>query len=386
MRLQIVYHYQGTGQAGALKCALEGEKGVKVAGFIERDSTEAILVSQWSQILGETPSDLDADFFYAGGDSLTAVELAVRVGKSFGREIPLDVIFEKPTIRGISDWLKGENEYQPKRIIQFREFESGTPFILFPGAGGTLAGLGGMSSRTFRRPTYIIQSKGLLAGESPFTSMDHIVDDAVSAIEETFSLGPIHLGGFCVGGIVAYAVTDRLLSKGWHPYGTVIVNSALNMPHRSVEQYAQERLHGLSERAGLTFPSNLVISVERVYEHLISADIDIAERSKAAFRKRLEVFASNLHAISAYRPPALDIPVTLLSTEDRNANDDLSSMTDAGTYPDWTDLGIPNLRIINITSPHEQIFQNKDAITKIEESLQAHESMSQAEPRDEMTR
>lgn len=51
---------------------------------------------------------IDDDFFDLGGDSLSAVHLMNRIEKVLGKKVSLDVIYDKPTIKLILDYISEE--------------------------------------------------------------------------------------------------------------------------------------------------------------------------------------------------------------------------------------------------------------------------------------
>lgn len=89
--------FPDTAQASASDKRPQGE--IHTASTIE-EAMRAI----WSQILPSSPSliPLDESFFDLGGHSILATRLIFEIRKTFVVNAPLDLIFEKPTISGLS--------------------------------------------------------------------------------------------------------------------------------------------------------------------------------------------------------------------------------------------------------------------------------------------
>jgi acyl carrier protein len=77
-----------------------------------------IVAAAWHAALGVPPASLDEDFFAAGGHSLVATELAVRLSQALGIDVPLTMVFDCPTVRGQTAWLA--EHVQPTRAGERR--------------------------------------------------------------------------------------------------------------------------------------------------------------------------------------------------------------------------------------------------------------------------
>ena len=64
----------------------------------------------WQQILGVEHVGLRDDFFTLGGESLAALQILNRLQEIFGREISLKKFFEHPTVAGLSEQIRGQQE------------------------------------------------------------------------------------------------------------------------------------------------------------------------------------------------------------------------------------------------------------------------------------
>ncbi|MFD6433352.1 amino acid adenylation domain-containing protein [Streptomyces venezuelae] len=64
--------------------------------------TEALLADVWADVLKLDDVGVNDNFFELGGHSLLAFQLASRVSAAIGRDVPLKVVFEHPTVAGMA--------------------------------------------------------------------------------------------------------------------------------------------------------------------------------------------------------------------------------------------------------------------------------------------
>jgi amino acid adenylation domain-containing protein len=74
-----------------------------------RTPTEKVLASIWEDLLSIPQIGIDDNFFALGGHSLLAMQVISRCRQAFSTEIPLQLLFEKPTIAGLAAVIAQRN-------------------------------------------------------------------------------------------------------------------------------------------------------------------------------------------------------------------------------------------------------------------------------------
>lgn len=80
--------------------------------------TEQKLLELWEEMLERSGISVTEDFFAAGGDSLIAARLVLRIRKAFEQEIPLTSIFENSTITSLAAQLDANSENAPSGVLR----------------------------------------------------------------------------------------------------------------------------------------------------------------------------------------------------------------------------------------------------------------------------
>jgi amino acid adenylation domain-containing protein len=86
----------------ALACFEVPREGGAGASAEPRTPAEELLAEMWCELLGAERVGIQDDFFDLGGHSLKATQLAARVRRAFGIELPLRRLFESPTVAGLA--------------------------------------------------------------------------------------------------------------------------------------------------------------------------------------------------------------------------------------------------------------------------------------------
>jgi acyl carrier protein len=82
--------------------------------FPPRDKVERTIVDVGRSVLGIEDIGIYDNFFEMGGSSLLAVQLVSRLRDAFQQQIPLSVLFERPTVAGLAEVIRAKEPEQEK--------------------------------------------------------------------------------------------------------------------------------------------------------------------------------------------------------------------------------------------------------------------------------
>ncbi|WP_158641357.1 non-ribosomal peptide synthetase [Amycolatopsis eburnea] len=85
-----------------------------------RTEREKLLADVFAEVLGLDQVGIDDNFFSLGGQSLLAVKLITRIRARMGVEVPIQVVFETPTVAGVFASLDYRTEVRPALLARRR--------------------------------------------------------------------------------------------------------------------------------------------------------------------------------------------------------------------------------------------------------------------------
>ncbi|KXZ23340.1 non-ribosomal peptide synthetase, partial [Bacillus nakamurai] len=95
-----------------------------------RNETEETLAAIWQEVLGMDKAGIYDHFFESGGHSLKAMTLLTKIHKQMGVEIPLQYLFEHPTIAALADYAASRKQGTVFRTIEPAEKQAHYPLSL----------------------------------------------------------------------------------------------------------------------------------------------------------------------------------------------------------------------------------------------------------------
>jgi amino acid adenylation domain-containing protein len=181
--------------------SLEG--GANIALGVQPDNDlERKLLRIFHSILGEPSMGVTDSFFDFGGYSLLIVRLFARINRDLDLNLPISVIFEAPTVRGLADYIR--NGTHPSLVVPIRPGGNGTPLFIIH----SYLIYEALSKAVGReRPLYGVRERDEDGAEILFESRADLYAQAIAA---HYPEGPVHLAGWCAAAMLTVEVARRL--------------------------------------------------------------------------------------------------------------------------------------------------------------------------------
>ncbi|GLZ30338.1 hypothetical protein Lesp02_25270 [Lentzea sp. NBRC 105346] len=198
----------------ALRASSQTDVDVTDRPFVApRTATERIVSGFWKKLMRRETVSTQDDFFSTGGNSLIAVGLVNRINREFGSSLPLQVLFEAPTIEQLARRVERDQGIATSRLVPLAPSGTGAPVFCWPGLGGYPMNLRTLASYA-QRPFFGVQAYGINEGETPYDTIRDMAAADVEAIKEVQPQGPYRLWGYSFGARVAFETAFQLESAG----------------------------------------------------------------------------------------------------------------------------------------------------------------------------
>ncbi|MEU4805167.1 amino acid adenylation domain-containing protein [Actinosynnema sp. NPDC023587] len=180
-----------------------------------RNDTERRIARLWGKAMRSDCVSTQDDFFANGGNSLIAVAMINGINRELGCALPLQVLFEAPTIEQLARRVDDGRSPAASRLVPLHTGGSGSSVYCWPGLGGYVMNLRLLASRAAGdRPFHGVQAYGVNEGETLYDSISEMAAADVAAIRLVQPTGPYTLWGYSFGARVAFEAAYQLEQAG----------------------------------------------------------------------------------------------------------------------------------------------------------------------------
>jgi thioesterase domain-containing protein/acyl carrier protein len=202
-----------------------------------RDPVELKLANIWEETLGMRPVGVMTSFFDLGGRSLLAARMFMKISREFGKDLPLSLLFQAPTIEQLANELRSKSKRAAyATLVEIQPRGGRTPFFCVHGGAGSTLFLHRLSREMDAdQPFYGFEPEGMDGQRFERTSVTQMAEHYIAEMRKVQPRGPYFIGGYCFGGLVAFEMAQQLRSQGEHAALVALFSAPLRF-HRAVRK------------------------------------------------------------------------------------------------------------------------------------------------------
>jgi thioesterase domain-containing protein len=315
-----------------------------------RNALEQAIWAAWSEVLAIRSFGIHDDFFDLGGHSILAVRVVSRIEETLRQPCPLRTLFEHPTVARLADALalQQAGDGVPDVPVALLQPQGQAPGLFLLAGAEMYRPLAQRLGA--ERPVYGVFSQTEIDlldmpadATAPALRVETLAREYLALIRAIQPHGPYFLGGFSIGGVLAYEVAQCLLRDG-EAIGQLILLDTMLPGRGAMHLWAGVRRRWrMLRRDGFKH----LLHIYRVYRRQ-------TERHHEPGSRRIRLYAET---IRQYKAAPSDLPVLFLQ-----AGDDASTAPAYG----WRSL-VPGLNMARVPGRHMDILEPPNV-----EALAAH--------------
>ncbi len=184
---------------------------------------EMSLLEIWREFLPQNKMGIDTSFFDIGGHSLLAMTVTDRINSYLNSYLPPNILFQKPTIRELG--LAICNSQAHYNLHHLCHNENAPKLFLIHPASGMAHLYQELTTSLNELDFYALSNDRFADTENPYLSIEEMAASYINIIRKHCPNGPFILGGFCMGGVVAFEMLKQLKSLDIENCSLILIDS-----------------------------------------------------------------------------------------------------------------------------------------------------------------
>jgi thioesterase domain-containing protein len=276
-------------------------------------------------------------------------------------DLPLALLFQKPTIEHLAAHIRqqsGEAWQQFSPLVEIQRGASGRAFFCVHPSGGNVLCYADLAKHLGGDQTfYGLQAQGLDGAQVALTSIEEMAESYLEAIQAIQPIGPYLLGGWSMGGLVAFEMAQQLQARGQHVSMLALIDT--NVPTLEARLAKSDEISFMLSFArdmGLAWEqlqvsANDLVGLDsrqqlaHVLELATTANVLPPDMDQAQVERLFNVFKTNVRAMLDYAPKPLPAHITLLKAEER-----LGAPGDS--QGGWQTLALEGVEVFTVPGNH----------------------------------
>lgn len=323
----------------ALPLPLHRVQTMEVKHVGPRNAKEQLLAELWSELLNVPGIGIHDNFFDMGGHSLIGIQLLARIGERFGKSLPLNSLFQAPTIASFAKLLQSENEVTGlKNLAALQSAGDRIPFFC---VHGDEANHHIMRYLGKDQPYYAFFHQGEDGAQFQYKTVEEIATHYVNELTAVQPEGPYLIGGYSFGGVVAYEMAGQLRAAG-HEVPLLAMFDMYAPKHFIRTMSASNKFYEPLKRIVMRWLTDRELAKGNIRSHNL---------------RHFNIIDNYHQAILNYDPKPYDGPVTVFKADRSPGPDDMG----------WSSLVSGPLDIRVVPGDHYSLIKDPEVMHLVKE-------------------
>lgn len=363
---------------------LRSRPNLQNAYMAPRNELEQTIAQIWQDFLGIEPIGIYDNFFELGGDSLLGIQITSKLSESLQEKISPNSLLNAPTIAVLAEFLDMRNSSSSIAKEKNRrlgssllvELHKGSskkqPLFLIHPVGGSVYSYRYLAHNLEADlPVYGFQARGLDGEGEPLTQIEEMAKSYLDLLQIVQPIGPYQLGGWSLGGLVAFEIAQQLHQQGQEvsqlviidmPAPTAAINSSEIDEVSLIADFASNTGNVVGKEFSVSVAELKQLNPEEQLQYILAQAKKLGvlppEIGSEQMRHRLEVFKANCQAMARYTPQPYPGGITLFcASELMKQNQDPSR--------GWASVAAGSIITHNIPGNHYSIIESEILAQKL---------------------
>jgi amino acid adenylation domain-containing protein len=329
----------------AMKISLEQQEGTYAP---PQTPTEKALAVIWGELLQQPRVDRDDNFFEIGGHSILAARMFAKIRTRLGKSLPLGILFRGPTLRALAAMV--DRAESVSLVVEIQPGGAKLPVFLVHGGNGGVFIFRALATHMGReRTVYGIEAPWLTQRPDRHWSMEELAAFYLQEIRGVQPHGPYHLGGYSLGGCIAFEMAQQLRQQG-EEVASLLMLDAFNA-HGAVQTGWLEMIAGLGFRRKIkALRSRARRNIKGIMGLL--ASIPMPGKPLTSRLRRIDFAVAQTVLLLRYQPRVYTGPITLILCEPLGEEFGFKYNLTYG----WEHVAFGGLQLMRTPGTHEIMF------------------------------
>lgn len=333
---------------------------------------EKKIAEVWERFLGIEPIGIEDDFFDLGGDSLLAIQLTSYLRKELQIDLATQALLNTPSISGLIKLLQADSstsESSEQELLIKIKTGSLPPLMVIHPVGGNVVHYRKFAKHLdTEQAVYAIRAMGLDGKTSPLATIEEMAAHYIKCIKKHQANGPYLIGGYSMGGTIAWEMVQQLTKQGDEISLLVMIDpgwpDSITKYGTNDEINIMADMFELSKGVAMSRDELLNMYEQDRWKWFVEKmEGDSTETSQERTRNFMEVFRVNTNALSDYRAQEWDGKVIFFRAKEQ---------TDYSVIPEdkWAKIMQNGIDLHYIPGNHVSMMNDDSNVQGLSEILQ----------------